>query len=155
MTRDAVGRRTRLFVAAGTLTMLLCAALLALAVARDVDGVATNDARHHAQAGADLLVSVGRKLPDLPPAVVSNGLSIGVRSALDHAIQRGQRDGVLSDLVVWDATGKVVYTLVPGVEGTRPRADAGVYVGLAGRETTRIRRDELDVTSGKRTGVLD
>jgi EAL domain-containing protein (putative c-di-GMP-specific phosphodiesterase class I) len=155
MSRDAVGRRASLFVAAGTLTMLVCVALLAFAVARDVDGLVAGDGRHRAQAGADLLVSVGRKLPDLPPRVISNGFPTRVRGALDHAISRGQRDGVLSDLVVWDATGKVVYTAVPGVEGTRPQADPGVYTALAGKESTSIRRDELDVTSGKRTGVLD
>jgi len=147
--------RTRAFLAAGTLGLLVVVAAAALLIASSVAGNSRADARLRAASGVDLLVTIGADLPDLTESVISSGLSSVAAQQLDGAVARGQREGLLADLVIWDRRGRIVYSSLAKAEGTRPPRGAELVAALAGRSGTRTNPREIDATSGKPTGVLD
>jgi EAL domain-containing protein (putative c-di-GMP-specific phosphodiesterase class I) len=100
-------------------------------------------------------VTIGVHLPPLTPAAIDRGLSLAAVRRLDVAVARGQSIGQLADLVVWDRSGRIVYSSIEVAEGTIPPKEPGLVTALGGRAATMTRRWELDPISGERTGVLD
>jgi EAL domain-containing protein (putative c-di-GMP-specific phosphodiesterase class I) len=147
-------RRTRTFVAAGTVVMLVIVAAAALAVAHAVGGSAKHNAETDASQGVDLLVIVGPRLPDLTRARVSAGLTASEAGQLDRAVERGRRAGVLSSLEVWNSSGRIMYARDDRVVGTRPPMEPDVREALSGRRVSGAEPTEFDATSRRRTGVL-
>jgi EAL domain-containing protein (putative c-di-GMP-specific phosphodiesterase class I) len=148
--------RTRVLVAAATLGLLALVLLIALVISRGAHGYAMTAAEQRARLGSDLLDVVGRDMPDLTAAAVSRGLSTAEDTQLDRAIGRGRREGLLSDLTVWDPSGRVVYS---GDSlrhpGTRPPLETDVTAATHGADVVVAHPRELDLSTGRHTGVLD
>ncbi|MDP9345901.1 MAG: EAL domain-containing protein [Actinomycetota bacterium] len=135
--------------------MLVLVGVAALLIAHGVAGRMRTDAHLRAAHGVDLLVTIGADLPDLTRSALTSGLSPAAARQLDGAVTGGQHDGLLATLVIWDRTGRIVYSSVAKSEGTRPPKEAELVAALAGHSVTRAHSRELDETSGKPTGVLD
>lgn len=147
--------RTRVFLAAGMLAILVLIGLAGLLVARSVAGVTRTDAHVTAADGVHLLVSIGTSLPKLTRSAITGNLSPAAVSKLDTAVRDEQHDGLLANLVIWDHTGRIVYSGVDGSAGTRPPKTAELVAALAGHALTRTQPQGLDLSSGRHTGVLD
>jgi EAL domain-containing protein (putative c-di-GMP-specific phosphodiesterase class I) len=147
--------RARTFLAAGTIVMLCAVTGAGLLIAHGRAANTRSDAHGRAAHGVDLLVTIGAHLPALTRAELTRGLSPTAASQLDDAVARGQKERLLANLVVWDRSGRVIYSSLAASEGTRPPKDQELIAALAGRATTRAHPSELDPSSGKPTGVLD
>ncbi|MEA2410399.1 MAG: diguanylate cyclase [Thermoleophilaceae bacterium] len=145
----------RVLVALATVGLLMLVTVIAMVLTGGLDGYTQRTANERARLGADLLVNVGRKMPNLTSAVVARGLSQAAGSQLDRAVSRGRRDGLLSDVTVWDLSGAVVYSADNRLEGTRPRIEPEVARGLRGEDLVVPHALGLDQSTGLRTGVLD
>ena len=110
--------------------------------------------RQAAQA-VDLLGTVGADFPNLTPLVLGRGLSAADAHRLDVVASRVQQDGLLANIEIWDRSGRIVYSTLQSAEGTRPPKEPELVAALAGHSVTRTHNNELDPSSGKRTGVLD
>jgi EAL domain-containing protein (putative c-di-GMP-specific phosphodiesterase class I) len=152
---SGVRRRTHALIALSALGLLLIVSLLALLLTHSADSFAARSAEQRARLGVDLLVSVGARLPNLSPEHVARGLSAADRHALDQAVTSGQRRRLLAGLVIWDRTGRVLYSPDERMEGTRPRLEGDLRQALAGVDVARPHPHELDPSSHRRTGVLD
>jgi EAL domain-containing protein (putative c-di-GMP-specific phosphodiesterase class I) len=150
-----VRARTRTFVVLSTAAMCVLIGTAGTLVARNVAGVSRADARLRAAHGVDLLATVAADLPRLTRSSIRNGLSPVVLRRLDGAINRGQHDRLLADLVIWDVTGRIVYSSLDRTEGTRPALEPAVAAALTGRAVTERHPAEVDQTTDKATGVLD
>jgi EAL domain-containing protein (putative c-di-GMP-specific phosphodiesterase class I) len=147
--------RTRTFVAAGSAAMFVVIAVVALfASQRSASNVRTAAALRAAH-GVDLLVTIGVELPSLTPAAVAGELPPAAALRLDAAIKRGQIEGLLADLIIWDRTGRAVYSSVESAEGTRPPKDAQLIAALAGHSVSVVEGHEIDPISRKPTGVVE
>jgi hypothetical protein len=102
--------RTRTFVVVSTLLVLLLVAGAAAVVARSVNTFAAHTANQRARTSTGLLVVVGSKFPKLTAADFAHGLNRNEGLALDEAVARGQRAGVLATLTMWDRSGRIVYS---------------------------------------------
>jgi hypothetical protein len=147
--------RTRTFVVVSTLLVLLLVAGAAAVVARSVNTFAAHTANQRARTSTGLLVVVGSKFPKLTAADFAHGLNRNEGLALDEAVARGQRAGVLATLTMWDRSGRIVYSPAAQTEGTRPPMQEEIRAALAGRTITRRHPRELDPSTGRFTGVLD
>jgi EAL domain-containing protein (putative c-di-GMP-specific phosphodiesterase class I) len=147
--------RTRTFLAAGTVGMLIVIVAAGLLVAQSRADNTRSDAHVRASHGVDLLVTIGAHLPALTRAEIAAGLSPTAARQLDDAVARGQKESLLANLVIWDRTGLIIYSSLAASEGTSPPKEPELIAALAGRSTTRAHPRELDPTSGKPTGVLD
>jgi hypothetical protein len=151
----SVVARTRALVALGTVVMLVVVGVATFLVDRNAAAIAMGDARVRAARGVDLLAEVGAGLPRLTRPSLATGPSPAEVRVLDAAVKRAQSAHLLADLVIWDATGRVVYSSLDAIEGTRPPIEPAVAAALAGKAVTRTQPRELDQSSGKRTGVLE
>jgi EAL domain-containing protein (putative c-di-GMP-specific phosphodiesterase class I) len=150
-----VRARTRTFLGATAVVMLLLIAVTSMLVGSGMAAISrTQSARQAAQA-VDLLGIVGASFPNLTPFVLAHGLSPADAHRLDVVTTRVQRDGLLADIEIWDRGGRIVYSNLPAVEGTRPPKQPELIAALAGHSVTETHPTELDPASGKRTGVLD
>jgi EAL domain-containing protein (putative c-di-GMP-specific phosphodiesterase class I) len=147
--------RTRTFLAAGMVAMLFVIAGAGFLIAHGRAANTRSDAHVRAAHGVDMLVTIGAHLPALTRAELTAGLSPRAARQLDDAVARGQRERLLANLVVWDRSGRVIYSSLAASEGTRPTKEQELIAALAGRSTTRAHPRELDPRSGKPTGVLD
>jgi EAL domain-containing protein (putative c-di-GMP-specific phosphodiesterase class I) len=147
--------RTRTFLGATAVVMLLLIAVTAMLVGGGMAGMTrTQSARQAAQA-VDLLSTVGADFPNLTPVVLARGLAPAEARRLDVVTTRVQRDGLLANIEIWDRSGRIVYSNLPTVEGTRPPQQPELTAALAGHSVTQTHNNELDPSSGRRTGVLD
>jgi EAL domain-containing protein (putative c-di-GMP-specific phosphodiesterase class I) len=88
--------------------------------------------------------------------VIADGLSLAADRQLDSVVKRVQHEGLLANLVIWDRTGRIVYSnLDKKSEGSRPPKDSELVAALAGHAVTRTHPRELDPSSGKATGAVD
>lgn len=147
--------RTRVFLAAGMVVILVLIVLAGLLAARSVAGTARTDAHVTAASGVDLLATIGPDLPKLTRSAITGALSPAAVQRFDAAVEHGQHLGLLANLVIWDRTGRIAYTSVDNSEGTRPPKAAELIAALAGHALTRTNPHELDLSSGRHTGVLD
>ncbi|MEA2125219.1 MAG: hypothetical protein QOI80_2001, partial [Solirubrobacteraceae bacterium] len=152
---QSVVARTRALVALGTVVMLVVIGSAAALLGRNVADIARSSARVRAARGVDLLATIGTDLPALTRSSIADGPSPAAVRLLDAAIKRGQDDRLLADLVIWDATGRIVYSSQNALEGTRPRLEPAVAAALSGKAVTRTHPNELDQSSGDKTGVLE
>jgi EAL domain-containing protein (putative c-di-GMP-specific phosphodiesterase class I) len=150
-----VRARTRTFLAAGTVGVFVVIGVVAYLVGAGTAGVTRTDSDLRAARGVDLLVTVGPFMPDLTRSAITGGLSLAAASELDGALARAQHEGLLANLVVWDRSGRIVYSGVASSEGTRPPEAAELVAALAGHTVTRTHPRELEPSSGEPTGVLD
>ncbi len=147
--------RTRTFRAATAVVMLLLIVVTAVLVGGGMAGITrTQSARQAAQA-VDLLGNVGADFPNLSPLVLAHGLSRADAHQLDVVTTRVQRDGLLANIEIWNRSGRIVYSNLAAAEGTRPPRQPELTAALAGRSVIQTHRNELDPSSGRRTGVLD
>lgn len=103
----------------------------------------------------ELLVTIGSELPNLSRTAIAAGLGRAADHKLDLAVARGQHEGLLASLVIWDRTGRIVYSSRDQSAGTRPPKEPELAAALAGQTITRADARELDPSTGKPTGVLD
>jgi EAL domain-containing protein (putative c-di-GMP-specific phosphodiesterase class I) len=150
-----VAHRARFLVTISTGGLLALVVLVAFVLTGGVDGYAKRNADQRARLGVDLLVHIGTDMPDLTPVTVAGGLSEANAHQLDVAIARGQRAGILSDLTIWDLSGRVMFSADRAIEGSRPVGEPEVHAALRGAAGTVEHAHALDLASGKRTGVLD
>ncbi|MCW2966903.1 MAG: diguanylate cyclase protein [Solirubrobacteraceae bacterium] len=153
--RAGIRRRTRKFVLASTLAVLAAIVAGALVLGSGLERFASSTADQRAQSAVDLLVTIGPRLPRLTPAGLDRGLSRQQGASLDKVVAEGQRTGGLSDLTIWNRHGVVLYSASSALEGTRPPLEPEVRAALAGHPLARRHPGEVDLTSGRRTGVLD
>jgi EAL domain-containing protein (putative c-di-GMP-specific phosphodiesterase class I) len=142
-------------VVVATVALLVLVAVMAALLTGGLDSYTQRNADERAHLGADLLVTVGKDMPDLTPAVLARGLSPAEGAQLDRAVLRGRRDGQLTDLTIWDGSGAVAYSADARLEGTRPRLEPEVGSALRGADLVREHTQALDQSTGRRTGVLD
>jgi EAL domain-containing protein (putative c-di-GMP-specific phosphodiesterase class I) len=148
--------RTRMFLAASIVGILVLIGVASFLVVQSTAGVASTASAARATGGVDLLVTIGVELPSLTRSTLAGRFPPAVSRRLDGAVKRGQADGLLANLVVWDRTGRIVYTGgAKRSEGTRPAKDAQLVAALAGHTTTRTIPREIDPLSGKPTGLLE
>jgi EAL domain-containing protein (putative c-di-GMP-specific phosphodiesterase class I) len=154
MGKHHIRRRARWFVAASTLAVLVAVASGAMVLIMGLGGFASHAADERARSGADLLTGIGPELPLLTRANLADPLSRAEIGRMDTVVADGQRERTLSDIQIWDRTGTVVYSVLARV-GQRPALDADVVAALSGRAITRRHTSEIDLSTGKATGVLD
>jgi EAL domain-containing protein (putative c-di-GMP-specific phosphodiesterase class I) len=147
--------RTGALVAIATAGLLVVVFAFALVLTRSADGFAEQSADQRARLGVDLLVTVGSRLPTLNPSKLSDGVDEADRRALDQAVATGRRQRVLAGLMIWDRSGRVVYSGDERLEGTRPAMELDLRQALTGVNVVRRHPTELDPISGRHTGVLD
>jgi len=147
--------RTKTFLAAGLLAVLVLIGGAALLVGWSTANVTRTDSDVRAARGLGLLVMVGPYIPDLTQAAITHGLPSAGATQLDHALARAQHAGLLANFVVWDRTGLIVYSGVASTEGTRPPMTRELATVLSGRSLTQADPNEPDPSTGRRTGLLD
>lgn len=147
--------RTTTFLAASAIAMLVLIGGAALLIATSVGSITQRAAEVHATQGVALLAIIGADFPNLSPSTIVGNLPTAADRRLDAAIRRGQTHGLLADLVIWDRTGRVVYSSVDSSQGTRPPRDAALSAALAGHAVALTSAHEVDPVSGKPTGVLE
>jgi EAL domain-containing protein (putative c-di-GMP-specific phosphodiesterase class I) len=136
-------------------------ALLAVvaAVSGLVGGYVTQQARQtadqHARSGVNLLVGVGPRLPSLSARSLARGLSPTDGAELGAAVVSGRRAGLISNLVLWTASGRVVYASDGGAEARISSPALDVRAALAGSNTVRSHPGEVDQSRYGGRGVLD
>lgn len=150
-----VRARTRTFLTASAVVIVVLVGATALLVGQGLAGVAKTQANQQAAHEVDLLGTVGASFPKLTPSVLAHGMSPAVAHLLDEVAARVQHDGLLASIEIWNRSGLVVYSTVAAAEGTRPPKQAGLIAALAGHSVTETHLNEIDGSSGKRTGVLD
>ena len=149
------GARARTFLAASAVAMFVLIGVGALLVVQNLGGVTRTSAEVRARQGVDLLVTIGAELPSLARSVVAGNLPPAADLRLDKAVKRGQTDRLLADLVIWDRTGRIVYSSIDKAQGSRPPKDAALIAALAGHSVSRMSVRELDPLTGAPTGVLE
>jgi EAL domain-containing protein (putative c-di-GMP-specific phosphodiesterase class I) len=147
--------RARTLLACGAIGMLVLIAVIAILVARSLDAVTTPAAELRATNQVELLVTIGVELPSLQRSVAAGEFPAAQADHLDAAVKRGRVDGLVDDLLIWDRTGRVIYSSVNKTEGTRPAKDPQLIAALAGKPVTRTNPRELDPATGRRTGVVE
>jgi EAL domain-containing protein (putative c-di-GMP-specific phosphodiesterase class I) len=147
--------RTRTFLGATALVMLVLITVTSMLVGSGMAGIARAQSARQAAQAVDLLGTVGASFPNLTPLVVAHGLPPADAHRLDAVTTRVQRDGLLANIEIWNRGGRIVYSNLPAVEGTRPPRQPELITALAGHSVTQTHPNELDPSSGKRTGVLD
>lgn len=103
-------RRTALVFALATVLVIVVLAGGALVLIRDTSAVALQTAEQRAEQRGDLLGRLGPQFPNLASAVAAGRLAAPQRSALDRAVALARREGLLTDLTVWSAGGRRVYS---------------------------------------------
>ena len=147
--------RTRTFLAASAVVMLLLIGATALVVGRSMASITRTQSAQQAANAVDLLGTVGADFPNLTPSALAHGLSPAAAQQLDVVAKRVQHDGLLANIEIWDRSGRIVCSSVQAAEGTRPAKQAELAAALAGHSVTQTHKSELDPSSGQRTGVLD
>jgi EAL domain-containing protein (putative c-di-GMP-specific phosphodiesterase class I) len=147
--------RTRTFLAASAVVMLVLVGVAALLAGQVTSGLTRSDAELRGAHGADLLVTVGADFPRLSASVITHNLAPAVGNQLDSAVKRLQQDGLLANLVIWDRTARLAYSSLDSQEGTRPAKDSALVAALAGHTAVALHPHEVDPSSGKPSGVLD
>ncbi len=148
--------RTRTFLAASIVGVLVSIGVAAFLVVQSTAGITTTASDVQAARGVNLLVTIGVEFPTLTPSTLAGELPPAAARRLDGAVKRAQAHGLLANLVVWDRTGRIVYSGgAKRSQGTRPPKDAELVAALAGHTITRTNPREIDPLSGKPTGVLE
>ena len=146
---------------AGLLLLAVSFALLAVVavVSSLVGGYVTQQTRQtadqHARSGVDLLVGVGAQLPALSADGLAHGLSHADVAELDAAVVSGRRAGLISNLGLWTASGRAVYSSDGGAEARISSPTSEVRSALAGSDTVRPHPGEVDPSRYGGRGVLD
>lgn len=146
--------RKRLFIGLSATTALVVVGVLAAVLIRQFDRIATEQTAASPRSGVGLLAT-GGGLPQLSRRLIVDGLNERDIRSLDTAVTRGRRGRLLSDLEVYDRSGRVVYSSDRAAVGTRPFMSPEVRGGLGGRSTARRNPSELDRSTNRHTGVLD
>src|ERR1700722_6804058 len=94
--------RTRTFLGATVLVMLLSIAGTSMLVGSGMAGIARSQSARQAAQAADLLGTVGASFPNLTPFVLAHGLSPADAHKLDVVTTRVQHDGLLANVEIWD-----------------------------------------------------
>ena len=133
------GARTRTLVVAGMAAVVVVIAAAALLVAQGAAGTRRTPAYVRATRDLAQLVAIGADLRGLTASgVASAQLSAAGEHALDDACG-GAGSRVCSTIsLVWNRSGRIVYSSVEATEGTRPAVDAALAAALSGRAVTRI-----------------
>jgi EAL domain-containing protein (putative c-di-GMP-specific phosphodiesterase class I) len=147
--------RTRTFLAASAVVIVVLIAVAALLAGQITADSTRTNAQQSGAREADLLVTVGADFPRLSASAISHSLAPAVDRQLNGAVKRVQQEGLFASLVIWDRTGRLAYSSRDSAEGTRPAEDPGLVGALAGRTVTILHPHEVDLSSGKLTGVLD
>jgi EAL domain-containing protein (putative c-di-GMP-specific phosphodiesterase class I) len=132
------------------------AAVVAMILIGSANGLIMNAARQRAQHGLDMLATVGTDMPDLTPSGLEQGLTRAGRNQFAVAVERGQRQRVLSAITIWNERGGVVYSLDGGGSAwlTSPLVRSQLARVLRGHEVSYADPSELDRTSSRHTGTL-
>jgi EAL domain-containing protein (putative c-di-GMP-specific phosphodiesterase class I) len=148
-------RCTRAVIGSVIVATVAVASVVAVILVHHADGLISHAADQRAQHSLDLLATVGADMPDLRPAVLQRGLSPARQAELQSAIRRGQQDGLLSALSIWNARGELIY---PADGRRKEQATRSLVSDLAralrGRTITVTAPAERDLTSPKATGAL-
>ena len=141
-------------IALSAVLLVAIMAVLAIFLTGTEATLETNRADEHAAQAVELLVTVGSNMPELNRSALESGLAGADRAELDHAVERGRHDGILSSLTLWNVQGRAVYGDGPvgrlgGIESSALRR------ALHGSEATVANPGSMDFNSGKRTGTLD
>jgi hypothetical protein len=147
--------RSRTFLAASTVVMLVLIGVAALFAGQITAGLTRTNAQVSGAREAELLVTVGADFPQLSASAITHTLTPADEGRLDAAVKRVQHNGLLTSLVIWDRAGRLAYSSLGGAEGNAPPQDPGLGAALAGRTTTILHPHELNPSSGKRSGLLD
>lgn len=151
----SVRGRAAVFLAASSVAMLVAVGVAALLIAQSMGDRTQMDARLRAAGEVRLLATIGKDLPDLAGPHIAGGLSAAAARRLDDAVTHGQHEALLASLVIWDRSGRIVYSSVGADEGTRPAKGRELVAALAGHSGTRVRPYLRDSTSGAATGVME
>jgi EAL domain-containing protein (putative c-di-GMP-specific phosphodiesterase class I) len=127
----------------------------ALLAGQITGGLTRSNAQLRGARGAELLLTVGADFPRLTPSTIAHRLAPAVDKQLDLAVERVRKGGLLTNLVIWDRSGRIAYSSTDSAEDTRPPTDPQLHEALAGRTVTATHAHEIDPESGKPTGVLD
>jgi hypothetical protein len=147
--------RTKTFLTGSAIVMLLLIMATAVLVGQGIANITRTQSDQQAAKAVDLLGTVGADFPNLTPSALAHGLSPVAGQQLDMMARRVQHDGLLANIVIWDRSGRILYSSVQAAEGTRPPEQAELATAVAGHPVTQTHKGELDPSSGKRTGVLD
>jgi EAL domain-containing protein (putative c-di-GMP-specific phosphodiesterase class I) len=147
--------RTKTFLAASAVVMIILIGAAALVAGQITGGQTRTDAQLRGAHGAELLLTVGADFPRLSPSTIAHTLAPAVERQLDGAVKRVQQEGLLANLVIWDRSGRVVYSSLDSSEGSMPPKDPELVAALAGNTATATHDHEVDPSSGKPTGLLD
>lgn len=148
-------RRAVLLLLAVSFALFAVVAAVSGAVGGYVTQQARQTADQHARSGVDLLVGIGPQLPTLSAPRLARGLSPTDDAELDAAVVSGRRDGLLSNLELWAASGRVVYTSDWGAEARASSSALDVRAALAGSNAVRSHPGEVDQSRYGGRGVLD
>jgi EAL domain-containing protein (putative c-di-GMP-specific phosphodiesterase class I) len=153
--RREVRRRARALIAAVMVGTIAVGAVLGIVLDSSANALISRAADQSAQHSLDLLGTVGADMPDLTPGVLRRGLSPASTTELASAVGRGQRDGLLSSLSIWDVRGRVIYSSDgERSDRTSPTLAGGLAKALGGHSVTIEAPAERDLASHMATGTL-
>jgi EAL domain-containing protein (putative c-di-GMP-specific phosphodiesterase class I) len=151
-----VRRRARVVIGLSALGLAAVAAIATVILVNSASVLMSRAADRRAQHGVGLLVKVGHAMPDLTPGLLKHGMSAADASRLDAAVRHEQQAGLLSDVRLWDARGKLIYAGDENLEQLSPSLDArDLAQMLHGRSVINRDPSGLDLSSGRNTGTLD
>jgi EAL domain-containing protein (putative c-di-GMP-specific phosphodiesterase class I) len=152
---STVRARTRTFLVASAVAALVVVGVTAALVGQGMASITRTQSAAQALHAVDLLGTVGADFPNLTPSVLTHGLTPAAALQLDAVARRVVKDGLLANIEVWNRRGRILYSTVQAAKGTRPPMQPELLAALAGHSVTQTHQNELDPSTGKRTGVLD
>src|ERR1700730_11591168 len=104
------GARTRAFLATSAVVILVLIGVAGLLAGQITGGLTRSNAQLRGARGAELLLTVGADFPRLTPSTIAHRLAPAVDKKLDLAVQRVRKGGLLTNIVIWDRSGRIAYS---------------------------------------------
>jgi EAL domain-containing protein (putative c-di-GMP-specific phosphodiesterase class I) len=150
-----VRRRAQAMIASVIVGMVAVGAVVATILVSHANALISWSADQSAQHSLDLLGTVGANMPNLNPSVLRHGLSPASTNELRAAVLRGQQDGLLSSLTIWDARRTIIYSSDGALDkSASPRLASSLAKAYGGQSVTAEAPLERDLASHQPTGTL-
>ncbi|MDX6583634.1 MAG: hypothetical protein QOI10_2818 [Solirubrobacterales bacterium] len=142
--KGASGRRSRRVIVLTSALVLVAIGAFAYGLAANARAGLESEVLTSSVQGADLIGSLGGRLPNLTPGRMRHGFSPAQIRATDRALANARSEGALTALHLINANGRIIYADEHSLIGTRPPIEPDIHTALIGQDV-----------AAKQTGTVD